>query len=38
MSMNLVELPNLALMLAAISIVVCPILCGMMAYRVSRTY
>lgn len=38
MAMNLIELPNVTLVLATISIVVCPVLCGVMAYRVSRTY
>jgi hypothetical protein len=32
------NLQDLSLAIAALSIVLCPALCGMMAYRVSRAY
>jgi hypothetical protein len=38
MSINLSGIPDLTLMLTTISVVVCPMLCGLMAYQVSRTY
>lgn len=33
-----IDFSHLALTLATISVVLCPTLCGIMAYRVSRTY
>ena len=36
--LNLLELPSQTLALAGISLVLCPMLCGIMAYQVSRTY
>lgn len=38
MYINELDFSNLALTIATISIVLCPTLCGVMAYRVSRTY
>ncbi|MBF2050825.1 hypothetical protein [Leptolyngbya sp. 7M] len=35
---NLLGIPDSALTIAAISIVLCPTLCGVLAYQVSRTY
>ncbi|HEY9643126.1 MAG TPA: hypothetical protein V6C57_21740 [Coleofasciculaceae cyanobacterium] len=38
MNFYAVNLQDLSLAIAALSIVLCPTLCGMMAYRVSREY
>jgi hypothetical protein len=38
MPINLSGIPDLTLMITAISVVACPMLCGVMAYQVSRTY
>lgn len=35
---NEIALQNLAVTIATISVVLCPTLCGIMAYRISRVY
>jgi hypothetical protein len=38
MTFDLLPLSNLPLIIAVLSIIVCPTLCGVMAYRISRNY
>jgi hypothetical protein len=38
MNFDAANLPDLSLAIAILSIVLCPMLCGMMAYRISQEY